>query len=72
LTTFPYSGQGYNLKFQRLRVSEAENQQARQAWKQMHPRLVSLSFDSKQIIAEKSGYNIHLERPELVIEAIAR
>ena len=32
--------------------------------------LVSLSSRGKQVIAEKSGHNIHRDQPDLVIDAI--
>jgi pimeloyl-ACP methyl ester carboxylesterase len=51
-------------------VSEAENQQAWQAWQAMQSELAELSTNSKQVIAEKSGHNIHLQQPQLLIEAI--
>lgn len=51
-------------------ISEAENQQAWQAWQVMQSDLVALSSNSKQVIAEKSGHNIHLQQPQLLIEAI--
>jgi pimeloyl-ACP methyl ester carboxylesterase len=35
-----------------------------------HKKLVALSHNSKQIIAEKSGHHIQLEDPDLVVEAI--
>ena len=36
----------------------------------MQSELVALSSNSKQVIAEKSGHNIHLQQPQLLIEAI--
>ncbi|MCE7997191.1 MAG: alpha/beta hydrolase [Roseivirga sp.] len=38
--------------------------------KRLQLDLLSLSTNSKQIIAEKSGHQIHLDQPELVVEAI--
>ncbi len=49
---------------------EGENQQAWYAWQAMQSELVSLSSKSMQLIAEKSGHDIHLQEPELVIDAI--
>lgn len=51
-------------------LSEAENQQAWQAWREMQVELLSLSSNSMQIVASKSEHNIHLQQPELVIRAI--
>lgn len=51
-------------------LSEAENQQAWQTWQAMQSELVALSTNAKQITAERSGHNIHLQQPELVIDAI--
>lgn len=34
--------------------------------------LLKLSSNSKQIIAEKSGHNIHIDEPELVVESIEK
>jgi len=50
--------------------SETENQQAWQAWKEMQAELLSLSSNSRQVIAEKSEHHIQLQQPELVIAAI--
>jgi len=50
--------------------SEAENEQAWQKWQEMQVELLSLSTDSRQIIATKSEHHIQLQQPELVIEAI--
>lgn len=36
----------------------------------MQQELVRLSIQGKQIIATKSGHNIHLDQPDLVINAI--
>jgi pimeloyl-ACP methyl ester carboxylesterase len=37
---------------------------------ELQQELVSLSTQGKQIIAEKSGHNIHWDQPDLVIDAI--
>lgn len=39
-------------------------------WQEMQTVLLSLSSDSKQIIATESEHHIQLQQPELVIEAI--
>ena len=51
-------------------LSDAENQQRQEAWQALQSELVTLSSNSKQIIAEKSGHNIQLDQPDLVIDAI--
>ena len=43
-----------------------------QAWQELQGELAGLSPNSTHIIAEKSGHMIHLEAPELVINAILR
>ena len=39
-------------------------------WQEGQRKLVKLSSQSRQIIAEKSGHYIQLSEPELVVEAI--
>lgn len=43
-----------------------------QDWQVMQHEMFELSSDAVQIIAQGSGHNIHLERPELVVDAIWR
>jgi len=43
-----------------------------QDWQAMQQEMCTLSSDSVQIIATGSGHNIHLERPEVVVDAIRR
>jgi len=50
--------------------SEKDNKFAWQMWQEMQVELLSLSSDSRQIIAGESEHNIHLQQPELVIDAI--
>ena len=50
--------------------SEIKNQQAWHAWNQMQSDLLSLSSNSRQIIATESEHHIQLQQPELVIESI--
>lgn len=50
--------------------SEVENQQAWQMWQEMQIELLSLSSNSRQIVATESEHNIQLHQPELVIDAI--
>lgn len=51
-------------------ISEYDNQYAWQAWQEMQSDLVSLSSDSKRIVAEQSEHFIQLQEPQLVIDAI--
>lgn len=51
-------------------LSNAENEQARQAWNEMQSELLKLSTNSRQDIAEASEHFIQLDQPNLVIEAI--
>jgi pimeloyl-ACP methyl ester carboxylesterase len=50
--------------------SKTENQQAWQTWQEMQSELLSLSSDSRQIVATKSEHNIQLQQPQLVTEAL--
>ena len=50
--------------------SDAENQILGQIRQELQSDLLLLSSGSKQIIAEKSGHNIHHDQPDLVIDAI--
>ncbi len=50
--------------------SEIENQQAWLAWNEMQSELLSLSSNSRQIIAAESEHHIQLQQPELAIDAI--
>ena len=38
----------------------------------MQKELVRLSTQGKQVIATESGHNIHLDQPDLVIDAIRK
>lgn len=49
----------------RLPVSE-------EVWQESQRHLLSLSPRSEQVIAKKSGHNIHYDQPELVIDTIRR
>jgi pimeloyl-ACP methyl ester carboxylesterase len=53
-------------------AGEGSAQQLRyeQEWTKMQKELAGLSSNSKQIIAEKSGHNVQLDQPELVIASI--
>ena len=39
---------------------------------QLHTKLLSLSQNSKQVIAEKSGHFIIIDRPDVVVDAISQ
>ena len=41
-----------------------------QCWQKMQVELAQLSPSGKYVVAEKSGHKIHVEQPELVVEAI--
>ena len=50
--------------------SASENQESWQKWQEMQSELLSLSLNSRQIIATESEHHIHLQQPGLVIDAI--
>jgi pimeloyl-ACP methyl ester carboxylesterase len=50
-------------------TTEIANQYEK-VWQELQVELAALSSNSKRIIAEQSGHNIHLDQPELVISAI--
>jgi pimeloyl-ACP methyl ester carboxylesterase len=50
--------------------SDVENEQAWQMWQEMQSELLSLSTNSRQIVATESEHHIQLQQPELVIDAI--
>ncbi|HZG68167.1 MAG TPA: hypothetical protein VEZ12_15590 [Herpetosiphonaceae bacterium] len=39
-------------------------------WVRLQTELAALSPQAKLLVAEQSGHDIHLEQPELVIDAI--
>lgn len=51
-------------------VTAAESDQMEVSWQQMQAELVALSSNSQQIIARESGHDIHLQQPDLVVQAI--
>ena len=51
-------------------LSNAENQHLWEEMQAQQSELAALSSDSRQIIADQSGHNIQLDRPDLVIDAI--
>jgi hypothetical protein len=51
-------------------VPASVNKQIDQANQDLQAQLARLSSNSRHTVAEKSGHNIHLDQPDLVIEAI--
>ena len=51
-------------------ITEAESQRSWEMWQEMQSRLVSLSSESRQVIAEQSEHYIQIDQPDLVINAI--
>lgn len=51
-------------------LTAAENQQYRDVWESLQPKLAALSTAGKQVVVEKSGHMIPLEEPDFVIDAI--
>ena len=51
-------------------LSDTENQQRWEVWQTLQSEQTALSSESKQVIAKKSGHNIQLEQPDLVIDTI--
>jgi pimeloyl-ACP methyl ester carboxylesterase len=51
-------------------LTVAESAHYEETWQTMQAELAALSSNSRQITAAKSGHDIHLQQPELVIEAI--
>ena len=66
------SPQGRIIDGQKGRAGKqnAGNQQAWQKWQDMQFELLSLSTDSKQIVATESEHHIQLQQPKLVVDAI--
>lgn len=50
--------------------SEIENQQAWKAWNEMQSEMLSLSSNSRQVVAKESEHHIQLQQPKIVIDAI--
>jgi pimeloyl-ACP methyl ester carboxylesterase len=51
-------------------VTQADVAQYEATWVVMQQELAALSPQGKLVVAERSGHDIHLEQPELVIGAI--
>lgn len=52
-------------------LSDKVNQTYEQLWQDLQAELAALSSQGRLMVAEGSGHYIQLERPELVIDAIA-
>ena len=48
----------------------AEADQAEAAWEELQSRLAELSANSRLIVAERSGHNIALDEPEIIVGVI--
>jgi pimeloyl-ACP methyl ester carboxylesterase len=51
-------------------VLTKEQAQTMAVWAELQAELVALSSNGKQVIAEGAGHHVHLDQPELVIDAI--
>lgn len=51
-------------------LSNKEAEQAEKIWQELQAELANLSSKSKLSIAQNSGHNIHIDQPQLVIDAI--
>lgn len=47
-------------------------QETRQAWVGLHAELANLSSSGEHIVIEGSGHAVHLDRPDVVVDAIRR
>lgn len=52
------------------RMSEREMKEAERRWQALQAELATLSNQGTLIIAEKSGHKVHIDQPEVVVEAI--
>jgi pimeloyl-ACP methyl ester carboxylesterase len=53
-----------------LGLSDEEAQQVEAVWDELQAELAALSSNGEQVIAEESGHFVHVDQPELVIDAI--
>jgi pimeloyl-ACP methyl ester carboxylesterase len=53
-----------------LNLSAEEEAQTMAVWSELQPELVTLSSNGKQVVVEGAEHWIHVDRPELVIDAI--
>ena len=51
-------------------LNAASNRQNEAIWRQLQHELAALSSNSQHIIAARSGHNVQLEQPDMVVEAI--
>lgn len=51
-------------------LSDKEAEQAEKIWQELQAELTNLSSKSKWLIAQNSGHNVHIDQPQLVIDAI--
>jgi pimeloyl-ACP methyl ester carboxylesterase len=40
------------------------------AWQKMQAELAGISTEASLVVAERSGHNIHIEQPEIIVDAI--
>lgn len=52
--------------------STKDGEERHQIWGEMQQSLAKLSSDGEVIVGEKSGHHVHIDEPELVIDAILR
>ncbi|MBK8020947.1 MAG: alpha/beta hydrolase [Chloroflexi bacterium] len=60
----------HGIPFVYDKLPDAVNQAYESVWQELQSELTALSPQGKRIVAEKSGHNIMLDQPELVIAAI--
>ncbi len=53
-------------------VPEGLEEDVEAAWQSMQENLATISTNARQVIADGSGHFIHIERPDLVIDAIGQ
>ena len=53
-----------------INLSAEEQASAMAAWAELQAELAALSSDGRRVVAEDAGHYVHLDRPELVIDAI--
>lgn len=51
-------------------LSDKEAEQAEKIWQELQAELANLSSKSKLLIAQNSGHNVHIDQPQLVMDAI--
>ena len=54
--------------FAKMPAGQAE--QAEKVWRELQTDLACLSSNSRMLVAEKSGHNMSVAQPELVVDAI--